>query len=78
LSVPGVGSAPQRVSTSYIALTDNILHRLRFPKFLVLVKEDVGDQAEALIEGLLEHGRLTLEQLIQRAAARGGKGNHVY
>jgi DNA-directed RNA polymerase III subunit RPC3 len=69
----GVGSAPQRVSTSYIALTDNILHRLRFPKFLVLVKEDVGDQAEALIEGLLEHGRLTLEQLIQRAAARGGK-----
>jgi hypothetical protein len=40
----GVGSAPQRVSTSYIALTDNILHRLRFPKFLVLVKEDVGDQ----------------------------------
>ncbi len=44
LLVPGVGSAPQRVSTSYIALTDNILHRLRFPKFLVLVKEDVGDQ----------------------------------
>ncbi len=38
----------------------------------------LGDQAEALIEGLLEHGRLTLEQLIQRAAARGGKGNHVY
>jgi hypothetical protein len=44
LLVPGVGSAPQRVSTSYVALTDNILHRLRFPKFLVLVKEDVGDQ----------------------------------
>ncbi len=38
----------------------------------------LGDQAEALIEGLLEHGRLTLEQLIQRAAARGGKGNHAY
>ncbi|KAH8960601.1 hypothetical protein BDL97_05G004000 [Sphagnum fallax] len=32
-----------------------------------------GEQAEALVEGLLEHGRLTLEQLIQRAAARAGK-----
>jgi DNA-directed RNA polymerase III subunit RPC3 len=59
--------------TLYIALTDNILHRMRFPKFLVLVKGDVGDQAEAIVEGLLEHGRLTLEQLIQRAAARAGK-----
>ncbi|CAK9875680.1 unnamed protein product [Sphagnum jensenii] len=69
----GIGSAPPRVLTLYIALTDNILHRMRFPKFLVLVKEDVGDQAEALVEGLLEHGRLTLEQLIQRAAACAGK-----
>ncbi|CAK9225296.1 unnamed protein product [Sphagnum troendelagicum] len=71
----GIGSAPPRVLMLYIALTDNILHCMRFPKFLVLVKEDVGDQvsAEALVEGLLEHGRLTLEQLIQRAAARAGK-----
>ncbi|CAK9225893.1 unnamed protein product [Sphagnum troendelagicum] len=69
----GIGSAPPRVLTLYIALTDNILHRMRFPKFLVLVKEDVGDQAEALVEGLLEHGRLTLEQLIQQAAALAGK-----
>ncbi|CAM6048254.1 unnamed protein product [Sphagnum compactum] len=66
--------APPRALTLYIALTDNILHRMHFPKFLVLVKGDVGDQAEALVEGLLEHGRLTLEQLIQRAAARAGKG----
>ncbi|KAJ7246343.1 hypothetical protein O6H91_Y428400 [Diphasiastrum complanatum] len=29
--------------------------------------------AEALVEGLLEHGRLTLEQLIQRCAAQAGK-----
>ncbi|KAH9330282.1 hypothetical protein KI387_002390, partial [Taxus chinensis] len=31
-------------------------------------------QSESLLEGLLEHGRLTLEQLIQRAAAQSGKG----
>ncbi|CAM6025857.1 unnamed protein product [Sphagnum balticum] len=65
--------APPRELTLYIALTDNILHRMHFPKFLVLVKGDVDDQAEALVEGLLEHGRLTLEQLIQRAAASEGE-----
>jgi hypothetical protein len=31
-------------------------------------------QAEILIEELLEHGRLTLEQIIQRGAAVAGKG----
>jgi len=31
-----------------IALTDNILHRMHFPKFLVLVKGDVGDQVSVM------------------------------
>lgn len=29
------------------------------------------------MEGLFEHGRLTLEQIIQRAAARAGKGDQL-
>lgn len=41
--VLGVGTAP-RVSTSYVAITDNILHRMRFPKFLVLVREELGEE----------------------------------
>ncbi|KAG0555076.1 hypothetical protein KC19_12G142600 [Ceratodon purpureus] len=69
----GVGTAPARTSTSYVAISDNILHRMRFPKFLMVVREELGEEAESLVEGLLEHGRLTLEQIIQRTAAKAGK-----
>ncbi|KAG6557419.1 hypothetical protein Mapa_000688 [Marchantia paleacea] len=68
-----VGPNPPKVLTSYLGLTDNILHRMRFPKFLSIVRDELGEEAEALLEGLLEHGRLTLEQVVQRAAARAGK-----
>ncbi|KAL2652424.1 hypothetical protein R1flu_020552 [Riccia fluitans] len=67
------GPNAPKVFTSYLGLTDNILHRTRFPKFLSIVRDELGGEAEALLEGLLEHGRLTLEQVIQRAAARAGK-----
>lgn len=68
-----IGQAAPKAVTSYIAVIDNILHRVRFPKFLVIVRDEIGDEAESLLEGLLEHGRLTLEQVVQRAAARQGK-----
>lgn len=42
--VAGVGTAPPRISTSYIAITDNILHRMRFPKFLMVVREELGEE----------------------------------
>eukprot|EP00250_Pteridium_aquilinum_P018599 c24132_g3_i2 orf=87-1721(+) len=73
LEIEGVGLASSKVSTLYVAVVSNILHRMRFPKFLMLVREDLGEEAETLIEGLLEHGRLSLEQLVQRAAARSSK-----
>ncbi|KAG0576372.1 hypothetical protein KC19_5G074800 [Ceratodon purpureus] len=66
-------TAPRRVVTYYVAISDNIFHRMRFPKFLVAVREDFGEEAESLVEGLLEHGRLTLEQIIQRTAAKAAK-----
>ncbi|KAI5072187.1 hypothetical protein GOP47_0012293 [Adiantum capillus-veneris] len=73
VEVEGVGLASSKGFTSYVAILSNILHRMRFPKFLMLVREDLGEEAEALTEGLLEHGRLSLEQLTQRAAARSSK-----
>lgn len=73
LEVEGRGLGPSKVITSYVAIVNNILHRMRLSKFLMIVGEDLGEEAEALIEGLLEHGRLSLEQLIQRAAARSSK-----
>ncbi|XP_042483733.1 DNA-directed RNA polymerase III subunit RPC3 [Macadamia integrifolia] len=62
----GFGVAP-KVVTQYTVLFDNILHRLRFSKFLAIVSEELDKECEELLEALLQHGRLTLEQITQRA-----------
>ena len=46
---------------------DNILHRLRYPRFLLHTRERMGETHEALLEGLLEHGRLRARALFERA-----------
>lgn len=38
-----IGSTTKTM-TQYIALFDNILHRMRFPKFLMVVKYDLGHE----------------------------------
>lgn len=70
----GAGPAAARSFTHYVAFIDIILHRMRVPKFLTLVREHLGEESESLFEGLLEHGRLTFEQIVQRASAQSGKG----
>ncbi|XP_021892238.1 DNA-directed RNA polymerase III subunit rpc3 [Carica papaya] len=60
------GDGP-KVNTQYIALFDNIIHRVRFSKFLMIVSKDLGQESVALLEGLLQHGRLTLQQMLDRA-----------
>lgn len=39
-----VGPNPPKVLTSYLGLTDNILHRMRFPKFLSIVRDELGEE----------------------------------
>ncbi|XP_048326847.2 uncharacterized protein LOC107414510 isoform X2 [Ziziphus jujuba] len=56
-----------QIQTQYLALFDNILHRLRFPKFLEMVSQELDKDCEQLLEGLLQHGRLTQEQMYERA-----------
>jgi len=51
---------------------DDILHRLRYPRFLLHVRECLGKTHEMLLEGLLEHGRLRSHQLFARASASPG------
>lgn len=51
---------------------DDILHRLRYPRFLLHVRECLGKTHELLLEGLLEHGRLRSHQLFARASASPG------
>mgnify|MGYP002856249750 FL=1 len=55
--------------TLYHIHVDNILHRLRYPRFLLHTRECMGEMHEALVEGLLEHGRLRARALFERAEA---------
>ncbi|KNA21067.1 hypothetical protein SOVF_046680 [Spinacia oleracea] len=63
------------VVTQYMALFDNIIQRLRFPKFMVTVSMEKDKKGEEILEGLLQHGRLTLTQILDRARARSSVGN---
>ncbi|XP_020207539.1 DNA-directed RNA polymerase III subunit RPC3 isoform X2 [Cajanus cajan] len=64
-----------KVRTQYVALFDNIIHRLRFPKFLETVSQRLDEECAELLDGLLRDGRLTLKQMVDRASQ--GKENAV-
>ncbi|GAB2294031.1 hypothetical protein Dimus_028247 [Dionaea muscipula] len=64
------------VSTHYMALFDNIIMRIRFSKILAIVSKEQDEQCAMLLEGLLQHGRLTLTQILEKAAEEtNGGGN---
>ncbi|XP_059298824.1 uncharacterized protein LOC132051673 [Lycium ferocissimum] len=68
------GEAP-KVFTQYMALFDNIIHKLRFPKFIEIVSEELGKECEEIFEGLLQHGRLSLSQIIDRYKQTSNQGD---
>lgn len=53
---------------------DAILQLIRKPKYLLHVKEEVGEVAESIVEVLLEHGRLRLDQIVSAVASKQHKG----
>ncbi|KAI4378151.1 hypothetical protein MLD38_015673 [Melastoma candidum] len=55
------------INTKYIALFDNIIHRTRFSKFIAVVSEELDKECVELFQGLLQHGRLSLKKMIDRA-----------
>ncbi|KAL6533169.1 hypothetical protein OROMI_027281 [Orobanche minor] len=59
------GEEPKRV-TQYIALFDNVIHKLRAPKFMQIVSEELGDDCLEIFQGLIQHGRLSFQQIIER------------
>ncbi|KAJ6811467.1 DNA-directed RNA polymerase III subunit RPC3 isoform X2 [Iris pallida] len=65
----GLGGAIRNV-TQYTALFYNILQRMRFTKFSAIVNADLGEQCEYLLDGLLQHGRLTFDQLAVRVTLK--------
>ncbi|XP_048138732.1 DNA-directed RNA polymerase III subunit rpc3 isoform X2 [Rhodamnia argentea] len=64
---PGGDEDESRRSTEYMAVFDNIIHRMRFPKFVAVVSQELDKECVELFQGLLQHGRLTLEKMIDRA-----------
>lgn len=43
VNVGGFGAAP-KIVTQYMALFDNIIHHMRFPKFLEIVSQELGEE----------------------------------
>ncbi|KAJ8437229.1 hypothetical protein Cgig2_012498 [Carnegiea gigantea] len=66
------------VVTHYMALFNNIIHRLRFAKFMALVTKELDKQGLELLEGLLQHGRLTVAQSLDRALACSNEGKLLW
>ncbi|EEC71269.1 hypothetical protein OsI_03266 [Oryza sativa Indica Group] len=60
--------------THYLAIFDNIVHRQRFSKFLSIIRADIPE-SEALLEGLLQNGRLTFGQLVERTISKVPEGS---
>nr|CAB3473890.1 unnamed protein product [Digitaria exilis] len=69
--LPGSGD---KMVTLYLAIFDNILHRLRFSKFLSVVRAEIPE-SEFLLDGLLRNGRLTFDQLVERTIATAPEGS---
>ncbi|XP_066306780.1 uncharacterized protein [Miscanthus floridulus] len=63
-----------KMVTLYLAIFDNVLHRLCFSKFLSVVRVDIPE-SEVLLEGLLQNGRLTFEQLVERTIFKVPEGS---
>lgn len=43
VNVGAFGDAP-KIITQYMALFDNIIHRMRFPKFIEMVSQELGKE----------------------------------
>ncbi|VFQ87948.1 unnamed protein product [Cuscuta campestris] len=67
------GTAP-RIVTHYMALFDYIIHRIRLPKFMEIVTKEFDEECDQIFEGLVQHGRLSLQQILDRHGATAKKG----
>ncbi|XP_006644517.3 uncharacterized protein LOC102706699 isoform X1 [Oryza brachyantha] len=63
-----------KTTTHYLAIFENILHRQRFSKFVSVIRADIPE-SEALLEGLLQNGRLTFDQLVERTISKIPEGS---
>ncbi|KAH6835768.1 hypothetical protein C2S53_002957 [Perilla frutescens var. hirtella] len=69
-----IGDAP-RIFTHYMAIFDNIINKLRATKFMHIVSEELGEDCLDIFQGLIQHGRLSLDQIIDRVNQKTGSSN---
>lgn len=55
-----------------MALFDNIVHKLRATKFIQIVSEELGEDCLGIFQGLIQHGRLSFNQIIDRVEHKTG------
>nr|XP_017242247.1 PREDICTED: DNA-directed RNA polymerase III subunit rpc3-like isoform X2 [Daucus carota subsp. sativus] len=49
-----------------MALFHNIIHHMRFPKFIAIVNEELGKECEEIFVWLLQDGRLSVNDIVER------------
>eukprot|EP00218_Dolichomastix_sp_CCMP3274_P007624 CAMPEP_0170134692 /NCGR_PEP_ID=MMETSP0033_2-20121228/2052_1 /TAXON_ID=195969 /ORGANISM="Dolichomastix tenuilepis, Strain CCMP3274" /LENGTH=587 /DNA_ID=CAMNT_0010370261 /DNA_START=23 /DNA_END=1786 /DNA_ORIENTATION=- len=64
----------QREKIVYEIQVDRILNRMRFPRFLVHILEELGPDAEAMVETFLVHGRLSFAMIVEKGVAAAASG----
>ncbi|KAL5730911.1 hypothetical protein ACHQM5_003694 [Ranunculus cassubicifolius] len=69
------GEGEMAKGVSYDVVFDNILHRMRFPKFLSVVLDEFDEECVEIVEELLQHGRLSFEQIVSRGMAKRNEGD---
>ncbi|KYR02914.1 RNA polymerase III subunit [Tieghemostelium lacteum] len=62
----------------YEANIANAIHRLRFPKFINYIKEYKNEDAVIIIEELMDHGRLTMENVISQSVVYYSQNSETY
>lgn len=62
----------------YQIVIDNIIVRLKSAKFLDIVKTKYGGDGEELLHTLLQHGRLTMKDLIQKSLETSSHNNGMF
>ncbi|XP_076886734.1 uncharacterized protein LOC143536683 [Bidens hawaiensis] len=67
IQLPGSFGEPPKIVTQYMALYDNIIHHMRFPKFSSIVSNEFGRDCAYVFDGLLQHGRLSMNQIMDRS-----------
>ncbi|GER51006.1 DNA-directed RNA polymerase III subunit RPC3 [Striga asiatica] len=66
---------PPKVITQYMALFNNVMHKSRAPKFLQIVSDELGEDCLGIFQGLIQHGRLSFKQIIERKEETTGVGS---